>query len=1130
MTLNHRRCTGVRAALLRLTRSRLSRLLLPCLLCFAPAQAAGARPRPAAFEPEAVPSSATRVGASARETQAAAARALAAEAERLRADWAEASLRAATEKYREASLSWRAAGDARAAAGALADAAGVYFLLGEYRQALGLYRRAAAESGLAGDGARRGEALCQAGRLLSYLGDNDEALEYVKRGLAYFSAPGVEQSPQFKRSHAKALSGAAEVYYSEGDLVKSSEHLARALQIFTEVGDASGRARALLFSGYITAILGEVEKGVAHYEEALGLYRAAGDRSGEALSLTALGISRSLKLDEEEAIKLHRQAMDIFRVIGDGQSEAITHNGVGQAYQNLREHDLALENYGQALKLFLAKGSVYFASATLYQMAGVYRAKGDDERALDYYDRCARLSHAAKVRRIEAHSMNEVASIYASRGERGRALGQYRKIERFYAAVGDSRGQALTVNNMGDFFLSSGDAARALASYRRALPLSRRAGDEGAEVSTLYNIARASRDAGDIEGALSTVGQSINLVESLRSNMTSPDFRSSYFSGVRRNYELQAELLMEMERRRPGRGYAAEALAVSENARARSLLELLGEAGADVRQGADPLDLARVREVERLLRAQAQYQLEVKGGGRSEAEVEEAAHEADRLRGEYEELQARIREQNPRRASLTQPRILSLKEIQAELGDGDTLLLEYMLGSEKSYLWAVNGDSLSSYELPPRAALEKSALDLYKSLVARQGFAGQPDAYAEHVEAADRACEAQARELSRQLLGPVAGLLGKRRLLVVTEGALQYIPFDALPAPPAANSDELDEAAPLVSRHEVVSLPSVSTLAAVRGERQRAAAPGDGVSVLADPIFDPHDERLGGDEKSRAWGDAPEPEDDLTPRALKDFDGMRGGRLTRLVHTSEEADAIISAAPPGAGTAAKGFDASRETAIGPTTARSQVVHFATHGLINSEHPELSGIVLSMFNRAGGREDGFLGLQDIYSLKLSADLVVLSACETGLGKDVKGEGLVGLTRGFMYAGSRSVVASLWKVDDRATAELMRRFYESMFRDGLPPSAALRAAKEAVRRQKRWSAPYFWAAFVLQGEYRESIKVRRDAPWPVARAATALSLILLAVAAALFVWRRRHAGPVSGARVPTRAPAAGGHPPT
>lgn len=1111
VTRNNGRCRGVRPP--HLTRPRLSLLLLLWLLCLAPTNTTRAVHRPGSVE--------------------ARARTLDEEAGQLRGKWVKLSLQRAAEKYRAAALGWQAAGDVRSAANALAEAAETHVLLGEYRQALDLYRRAAVESRRAGDDLREAESLCRAGRLYSYLGDNDEALKYLKRGLAYYTASGIEQTPEFRRSHAEALTDLGEVYSSKGDLVKASECLARALHIFTEVGDVVGEARARLFSGYVAATIGETEKAADLFDRALALYREAGDRSGEGLSLTALGISRALKLEEEEAVKLHRQAMAIFQVIGDSQSEAITLNGVGQAYQHLRQYDFALANYGQALKLFLANGSIDFATATIYQMAATYRAQGNDERALEYYEKCVRLSRAAKAQRMEAYAMNEVASIFASQGRRRQTFRQYGRLERFYAVVGDARGQALTLNHMGDFLVASRDAKRALEYYERALPLSRRAAEPGVEISTLYNIARAQRDIGEVEQALSTVGRAVEFIESLRSNLASPDFRSSYFSGVRRHYELRVQLLMEMERRQPGRGYAAEALAVSENARARSLLELLAEAGTDVKEGADPAVRARVREVEQLLKAHARYQLELRTGGQPGAEVEEAEREVDRLRGEYQELQAQLREQNPLRSPLTQPRTLSLEEIQAELGDGDSLLLEYMLGSEKSYLWAVTRDSLDGYELPPREVIEKTARELYKALVARQTVGGEADAgYRERIEAADRAYEEQARELSRLLLGPLAGRLGDKRLLVITEGVLQYIPFDALPAPPAApeQTAAADSSTPLVSRHEVVYLPSISTLAGIRRESLRAGPAGEGVSVLADPIFNREDERLRGGSPSGGADETQHPEGELALRAIEDFDQIKGGvSLARLAHTSREADAIMAAIPSGIGVAAQGFDANRTTAAGSVVGRAQVIHFATHGLINSERPELSGIVLSMFNRDGEREDGFLDLQDIYNLKLSANLVVLSACETGLGKDIKGEGLVGLTRGFMYAGSRSVVASLWKVDDRATAELMGRFYEAMFRDGLTPSAALRSAKETVRRQKRWSAPYFWAAFVLQGEYKESIKVRRNS-WLVTGVAVAASFILITAALLMFERRRRRAapGPTAPVYPPARRPRSAVHP--
>ena len=192
--------------------------------------------------------------------------------------------------------------------------------------------------------------------------------------------------------------------------------------------------------------------------------------------------------------------------------------------------------------------------------------------------------------------------------------------------------------------------------------------------------------------------------------------------------------------------------------------------------------------------------------------------------------------------------------------------------------------------------------------------------------------------------------------------------------------------------------------------------------------------------------------------------------ITRLPFTRREADAILAASASGDEMRAVDFGASLEAVAGGALGQYRIVHFATHGILNGERPQASGIVLSLVNRRGEPVEGFLSLSEIYKLNLSAELVVLSACQTGLGKEVRGEGLIGLVRGFMYAGSPRVVASLWKVDDRATAALMRRFYEAMFREKLPPAAALRRARIGMMEDGRWSAPFYWAAFELQGEWK------------------------------------------------------------
>lgn len=1053
-----------------------------------------------------------------------AARARLAEASQLRDAWEETSLRKAIDKYTEAALAWRAANRWRDADEALIKTAEVRCLLGEYREALSLYRKAAQESTRLGDEERAAEALSQSGLPLSYLGDNDEAQKQLDRALSYYNRySSASQRPEIKLAYAEALGNMGEVYYSKGDLIKASKNFESSLGLFLELGDRKGEARARLFLGYIDISMGEQAKAMDQFDRALALYRAVVDRAGEALSLAALGLTHSLKGEEQAALDLQFQTLKIFRTIGDRQSEALALNGIGQAYDDLNEKQVALDNFKQAQKLFLANGSLDFASGAVYQIAKVYSSMGD-KRALAYYDECIRLSRAAKKARMEAYALNDVAAIYVAQGERRKALRQYRKILTFYDSIGDRRGQAITLNSIGDFYLLQKEKQKAINFYKQALPFSRNAGDKEVEISTLYNVAQAARDDGKLDDALSYIEQSVKIIDELRTNIMSPDLRSSYFAAVYRHYGLYVDLLMQLDRRRPKEGYAAAALRASEGARARSLLEILADARTDIHQGVDQQSLERERELQQMLKAKSLYLMNLNSSGQARAEAEEVAREVHRLSAEEQVLEAHMREQNPRYAGLMQPRPLSLEEIQAELRDSDTLLLEYALGDQRSYLWAVTSNSLSSYELPARAVLEEAAREVYAALTARQLVDGKIDAgYQERVKEADRTYDEKALKLSRMILGPVAQQLGDKRLLIVSEGVLQYIPFDALPSPAQAEeaaagtsqAASLQDQNLLVSHHEIISLPSISTLATIRRERPKSNETASGVAVLADPVFSIEDERV--QEKNSEAGASiamsrSESSTEVSTRAVEGFNELKGGDgLGRLAHASEEADAIEAVAPAGPWMVAKGFDATRETAMSSSVGRYQVVHFATHGLINSQQPELSGIVLTMVNRNGERENGFLQLHDIYNLNLSADLVVLSACSTGLGKDIKGEGLVGLTRGFMYAGARSVVASLWEVDDRATAELMGHFYKAMLQDGLTPSAALKSAKEAMRQQSAWRAPYFWAGFVLQGEYQEHIKVGSN-PSLLKRSILPLLLILALVLSCLLIFksRRRVAG--------------------
>lgn len=1032
---------------------------------------------------------------------------LADSADLLRGKWTEDTLRHSVIRYDQAARLWNLSAQFRQGVLASLRAAEVCFLVGDYRAALQRYEKIARDAARFKLKLEEAEALSESGRLHSLFGDNDAAEVRLNQGLSLLSQyRDANATASSRRVYAIAIANLGEINYSKGNLVKASDFLKQALAAWRDVGDRNGEARTHLFIGYIAGGLGQSDKASDEFSQALALYRATGDKSGEGSALTALGLVHSSRREEEQAIKLHREAGSIFRTIGDRQNEAITLNALGQVYENLSDYETALVNCREALKLFTDRGTLDFAAISLFKIAQIYKRSGNDAEALRYFQECLRISRGSKKERTEANALTEMIAIYAAQGNRVRTLAQYSEILKFYARIGDERGRAVTLNNLGDFLLSGENQSKALDSYRQALSLSERVDDPGILVGTLYNIARASLKLGALDEALTNIKRSITIIEARREQVGSPEFRISFFAGVNKHYQLAIDILMQLDRQRPGREYATEALLMSEQARARSLVDTLNQAGPMLREGATTELLQRERELQSLLRAHAQYRMELSLSHRSQAECNEVDRELEKLKSEYQEIESQLRVEQPALQNLMSPPRLTLKDIQSQLGNRETLLLEYALGDERSYLWCVTVDSVHSYELPARKILEESGRQLYQSLTTRAAVNNKTaDVYQADVAAADAQYYQQAFRLSRMLLGPVAGQLGSNRLLIVSGGVLQYIPFDALPSPDGSVSESpmaLNRPT-LVADHEVITLPSISTLAAIRQQSHKPAATEKLVAVLADPVFSKQDDRVNvGPGESRFAMAKPNPPAPM----LRDFAGtLRDGSVARLAHASDEADAIQSVSPRGTSLIAKGFAANREAAMSSQVGEYRIIHFATHGFLNSEHPELSGIVLSMVAPNGEQTNGLMPLSDIYNLNLSADLVVLSACETGLGKDVKGEGLVGLTRGFMSAGSKSVVASLWKVDDRATAALMSNFYKFMLQDGMTPSSALRAAKLKVREEKAWSAPYFWAGFVLQGEYNQPIVVDRKS-WLRIALAVCLGLILISVG--LIIRQRQH----------------------
>jgi CHAT domain-containing protein len=405
------------------------------------------------------------------------------------------------------------------------------------------------------------------------------------------------------------------------------------------------------------------------------------------------------------------------------------------------------------------------------------------------------------------------------------------------------------------------------------------------------------------------------------------------------------------------------------------------------------------------------------------------------------------------------------------------VLLEFSLGEKQSWLWALTKDELNSYRLPGRSRIDAASRKFYERLTARQPKRDLSESqHQQLVVEADQSLNRDGAVVSEMLFGQFESKLQRewkgKRLVIVASGSLEYTPFAALPLPSTSNR-------PLIADHEVVTLPSASALSLMRRESRSPSE--NTVAVLADPVFETNDPRLiisskrkqsdGYVARVRSEVQTPANVDSHLDQSLRSFDTspFRSG-FSRLPFSRAEAETIAGLVPRSSLFKATDFRASRTVALSGDLSRCRIIHFATHGLLNSEHPELSGLVLSLVDEDGKAQDGFLRMHEIYDLRLTADVVVLSACQTGLGKQIRGEGLVGLTRGFMHAGAQRIVASLWQVDDLATSQLMEGFYRRMLKEKLAPATALRLAQIDMSRQKRWSSPFYWAGFVLQGDWK------------------------------------------------------------
>jgi CHAT domain-containing protein/tetratricopeptide (TPR) repeat protein len=938
------------------------------------------------------------------------------------------SRRRAIKELEESASQWRALGNSKAEATALREIGNIYSRLSELKKSLEYLTGALSLWRTAGQQKQEAITLNDIGVVYMRMGETAEALKYYLQALPTVSVL------QSRADEATTLINIGAAYSTIGESQRALEYFSQALPIVKDLGYREGEASILVNSSLALITLGELQKALDNYRQALTILKATENRLAEASALGGMATVYRQLGELDRALDLHNQALVLRRKVGDRRGEAYTLEGMGVIYNFLGEQQKALDFHNQSLILRRAVGDRRGEAYSLLNIGTIHDFLGDSQKALDFHQQALALSRA----------------------------------------VGDRQWEVIALSRVGDDLTRLDQPQKAIENYRKAIEVNRPIQNKSYEASILYGMARAERSRGNLTEARTQIEDAINIIESIRAQVVSHELRSTYLASYQNYYHFYISLLMRMNEVQPSSGHDIAALRVSERARARGFLELLAEARIDVRQGI----AADLKEREKLLQARISWvqnqiiQIQSRPNP-DQLKITALDDELKKLQTDREQLEAEIRQKHPRYAQLRYPTPLSLEGIQKSLDD-KTALLEYSLDKDDSFLFAISKSDFLAVKLPSNSSL----VDRVRKV--KEAIADKPN----RITLSNYLLNASS--LYRDLVQPAARVLeGKKSLIIVPDGILHYLPFETLLQSDKGRSVQVDlsRLSYLVRDYDISYAPSATVLENLREDYSRKPSSEKMFVAFADPLY--------ATEKR---------EDNNTIRSalVSTFGESEPWKLQPLPDSRTEVERIGNLYPQDQIGIFLQEGASEENVkVEGRLGHYRYIHFAVHGLINDNKPQYSGLVLSLpreksstatndarqakevaeKEKSRGQtevsrdapvtEDGLLQVYEVFNLKLNAELVVLSACETGLGKEVKGEGLIGLTRAFIYAGSSMVAVSLWKVRDKSTSELMLRFYRSLANGNLNKAAALRQAQMTMIRRTAFAHPYHWAGFVLIG---------------------------------------------------------------
>jgi CHAT domain-containing protein/tetratricopeptide (TPR) repeat protein len=966
-------------------------------------------------------------------------------AQTLRAKPAAEDIYQAAKLYREAREGWRALHSVQGQMMALVAEAATWLDLSQYKRALSCYELANALK----SGSADWQIALLNGRAYVYLDwwNGDAAIPLARQALQ------TSRATHNSAGEASALEILAEVAYFQSNEDEAWLDLTQATQLAEEEHDKLIIARIVRAKSWVEEDRGHLLQSAKYMREAEQIFRETGDvrDSVEAICDTATidGMTGNLY----SAMMRHSSVLQLIHTSGQISMEGYSTETLGSDYAALNRDRDAIPYFKSAFQLFSSIKHISGEQTSSGELCTSEFKLGFLQQAFAHCLTSERLSLLVHDRKREAIAQWRLGELSEAMGHKENAVQFYRRAALLSESANDPRFESSSLLDLGNLREKEADHATALELYTQALLMSQRAEDSDGIAAARYHVAKAEAALDRFEEAKAQLDEAIRGAEEERAQVQNDQLRISYFALLRKCYELFVDILMTQHQREPGSGFDRLALAMSEAGRARTLLDSISSRRSFVPGSAEPDETPELAKLHTELDQAYEKRLELMLRAKSDKDLRDNAADIRSLISAYDRTQD-LSNRTPLSLEV-RSRPLDAQQLLDQAGSSEGLILEYALGDERSYLWKIDHGVLTSSVLPGRQVIARD-VDRWRSLalsrIRRPGE--QFSEYARRVEMSDKELPSVSARLSCTLLG--AHLPGTvDRLEIVSDGILQSLPIAALPM------DGCDHVGgdPLVTRFEVISLPSISALTVgVERDGTKADFQGD-IAILADPVFSRDDPRVHG-QHARISKNLPSPALNSASR-----DVGFGNGLPRLAATRTEAKEIAAMVPPERAFLALDFEASLQTALSEKMSRYRIWHFATHGLLDAKSPDLSGLVFSLVDSDGRPIPGYLQAQEIFSLSLHSELVVLSACNSGLGEQIDGEGTVGLAYAFLHSGARRVISTLWDVDDEASSRLMQSFYGGLFRRNEDPSAALRNAQIAAMKHISTSEPFYWAGYSI-----------------------------------------------------------------